>query len=58
MQITPQVSHTTDHTLPFLSASRQGFMDVGAVSPSLGGMGKGLDALLQCQGLQFLFKSL
>lgn len=58
MQINPQVSHTTDNSLPCFPARGQGFMDVGAVSPSLGGMRRGLDALPQSQGLQLFFKSL
>lgn len=57
MQINPQVSHATDNSQSCFPARGQGFMDVGAVSPPLGEMGTGLDALPQCQDSNFLLKA-
>lgn len=54
MQIKPQVRHATDNSQP---GHKDSWMLVLSVH-FLGGMGRGLDALPQRQGLQFLFKSL
>lgn len=55
MQINPQVSHAIDNSLLCFPARVQGFTDVGAVSPSLGGMGRGLSFPPGVPGLAISF---